>query len=488
MKTSKEYVYVVIRLFLIVLIVTAGISKPVKASNVTEPAVSEIPQAVKEKEPGIVKLLVYAVDQSGNEYNVKQGTGILLGTDSGEKMVLTNDKLVQVDAELLNNIRRQFGLSTESDLNIETDIVLPVGTRIKTEAGSTGSDFVILNLESDISNIDNLKLGNSSAVKENDKLYVLEYGGNSDILGQSEVSNFELQESAVLVTSVTEEEIITDYQLESGKAGTPVMNSEGYVVGILTMRDSGIYIKPIDRIKDVLDVLNILYQGMEPDNHYNEVTDEIQNELNKVLLECEELVMKDEEYTKKSVKKLKSVISEAISVTTNAEATYDDYESAIEELNKYKKKLRKKEYPIQMVQIFMGVAILIFIVLGICTRIQIKKIKSENNIDSESKAEKNAVIYAKLIRLDTMQEIPIPNVIFRIGKNVGDIDYVIENNTSISRHHADIMRKGNEFFILDNNSTNHTYVNDKQAMPGEYVPIKSGDIIRLSDVSFQFEV
>lgn len=488
MKTSIEYIHIIIRLFVMILIIAAGVNVPVIISNAGEMAVSDIPEAVKEQESGVVKLLVYAVDQNGNEYNVKQGTGILFGTNNGEKMVLTNDKLVQADADLLNNIRRQFGLSTEGDLNIQTDIVLPVGTRIKTEAGSTGNDFVILNLASDISNINSLKLGNSSVVKENDKLYILEYGGNSDILGQSEVGNLELQESTALVVSATEEEIITDYQLENGKAGTPVMNADGYVVGIFTMRDTGLYIKPIDRVKDVLDVLNILYQGVESDNHYNEVTDEIENELNKVLLECEELVMKDEEYTKKSVKKLKSVISEAISVTTNAEATYDDYESAIEELNKYKKKLRKKEYPIQMVQIFMGVVILIFIVLGIRTRIQIKKIKSENNIDSEGKAEKNAVIYAKLIRLDTMREIPIPNVIFRIGKNVGDIDYVIENNTSISRHHADIMRKGNEFFILDNNSTNHTYVNDKQAMPGEYVPIKSGDIIRLSDVSFRFEV
>lgn len=198
--------------------------------------------------------------------------------------------------------------------------------------------------------------------------------------------------------------------------------------------------------------------------------------------------MKKGEYTKKSTKSLKSAIAEAISVTANAEATYDDYEKALEQLNKYKKKLRKKEYPIQVIQLVIGVAILIFVLLEIRIRIQIKKLKAENNINSGERTGKNEVIYAKLIRLDTKQEIPISNVIFRIGKNMGDIDYIIENNTSISHHHADIMRKGNEFFILDNNSTNHTFVNEKQIMPGEYVPIKGGDLIRLSDVSFRFEM
>lgn len=488
MKASKRYVYIIIGLFVIFEIMTAGINSSVKAAGVTQTATPVVPQAVKEKEQGVVKLLVYAVDQSGNEYNVKQGTGILFGTSDGKKMVLTNDKLVQADTDLLNSIRRQFGLPAEGDLNIKTDIVLPVGTRIQTEIGNTGSDFVILNLASDISNIDSLKLGNSSSVKENDKLYILEYSGNSDILGQSGVGSFELQENAVLVTSVTEEEIVTDVQLEKGKPGTPVVNADGYVVGIFAIKDAGYYIKPIDRIKDVLDVLNILYQGIETEPHYNEVTDDIRNQLKEVLLECEELVMEGDKYTNKSVKRLKPVITEAIAVTINAEATYDDYQNALDQLNKYKKKLRKKEYPIQMAQVGMGAAILIFVLLGVRTKVQIRRLKAEGNIKSGVETKKNEAIYAKLIRLDTMQEIPISNVIFRIGKNIGDMDYIIENNTSISRHHADIMRKGNEFFILDNNSTNHTFVNEEQVMPGKYVSIKSGDIIRMSDINFRFEV
>lgn len=488
MKADKEYIHNIIRSFIMFFVLMTAIKMPVIAAGVTGISTSDVPQKVKEAESGVIKLLIYAVDQSGNKYNIRQGTGILVGTEKEGEVVLTNDKLIQVDENILNNIRRQFGLSTESDLNVQIDIVLSVGTRIKTEVKTTGNDFVILDLEQSISNMNGLRLGNSQPVKENDVLYILGYGGNSEILGQSDIGGFDLQENTALVTAVTQEEIITNYQPDYESTGIPVMNADGYVVGILTMRDTGLYIKPIDRIKEVLNILNIPYQGVETDNHYNEVTDEIQNELNRTLLECEELVMKKGEYTKKSTRSLKSAIAEAISVTVNAEATYDDYEKALEQLNKYKKKLRKKEYPIQVIQLVIGVAILIFVLLEIRIRIQIKKLKAESNINSGEKTGKNEVIYAKLIRLDTKQEIPISNVIFRIGKNMGDIDYIIENNTSISRHHADIMRKGNEFFILDNNSTNHTFVNEKQIMPGEYVPIKGGDLIRLSDVSFRFEM
>ncbi len=482
MWTNKKYVQNIIT-WMLIFIWIFSVSSQVAASGSTE---AELPQKVMEAESGIVKLLLYAVDQSGKEYYVKQGTGILVEVGEGEKIVLSNDKFVQTDEELINKIRRQYGLSAEGDINIETDIVLQVGTRIRTEAGNSGEDFVILNLANNINNVKSLGLGNSFSVKINDKLYISRYSGNSDILGRTEISDFNLEKNVAQVTSAGEDEIVTDYPLEGISPGTPVLNAEGYVVGIIAIKETGEYIKPIDKVKKILDVLNIQYQGQEGGNHYNEVTEDIKIELNQLLLECEDLVMKGTKFTKKSVQGLKSAISEAIEVTVNAEATYDDYQHAVEQLLKYKGKLRKKEYPIRMLQIGMCIAIIVFVLLSIRTKLQIKRLKVEGNIGIGE--EKNPVIYAKLIRLDTMQEIPISNVIFRIGQNLGDIDYAVVDNTSVSRHHADIMRKGSEFFILDNNSTNHTFVNEKQAMPGEYVPIKGGDIIRLSDVSFRFEV
>lgn len=486
----KRYYFVII--IILTCILLAGFPNKVMAADTVQSDTLELPQAVKEKEAAVVKLLVYATDQNKKCYNIRQGNGILVGTkqssEEDSKIVLTNDELIRIDDTELNNIRLKYGLSAETGLDICVDVVLQVGTRVQTETKCSGDGFVVLELATDISTIESLSLGNSSSVNLNDKLYLLGYGGNRDILGQEEIANPELESTVEIVTSVTEDIIVTDYQAQAGDVGMPVLNANGYVVGMFVEENGGLCIKPIDKIKAALDVLSISYAGVDTGNHYNEVTEEIYRKLNTLLLECQELAMETDTYTEKSIDKLKEAIRTAMEVVSNNEATYDQYESAMEGLEKYKGKLKRADYPIRMIQLGLAAGILLFLLLGIRMKYQIKRMQKENQYNFGGLTENDDVIYAKLIRLDTMQEIPISNVIFRIGKNAEVVDYVIEDNTSISRHHANIMRKGNEFFILDNNSTNHTFVNGEQISPGQYVVIEDGDFIRLSDIDFRFEV
>lgn len=85
MKARKGYVHNIITLFIIFFVLVTVIKIPVMAADVTESGTSNIPQAIKEVESGVVKLLVYAADQSGNKYNIRQGTGILIGTEKEGK-------------------------------------------------------------------------------------------------------------------------------------------------------------------------------------------------------------------------------------------------------------------------------------------------------------------------------------------------------------------------------------------------------------------
>ena len=76
---------------------------------------------------------------------------------------------------------------------------------------------------------------------------------------------------------------------------------------------------------------------------------------------------------------------------------------------------------------------------------------------------------------------------FHIGKERSYVDYCISGNPTISRSHADIINKNGQFYIVDNNSTNHTYVNGEMIPSNTEIPLSHGAKIRLSNEEFEFK-
>lgn len=83
------------------------------------------------------------------------------------------------------------------------------------------------------------------------------------------------------------------------------------------------------------------------------------------------------------------------------------------------------------------------------------------------------------------ESIPMQYFPFSIGKE--NTDYVIHKNV-ISRMHAKIKQENGKYFISDENSSNHTYVNGKQIAPYTNVPLSHGDRLRLADEEMTFLV
>ena len=72
-----------------------------------------------------------------------------------------------------------------------------------------------------------------------------------------------------------------------------------------------------------------------------------------------------------------------------------------------------------------------------------------------------------------------------IGRNP-ECDISIKDKC-ISKAHAEILRNGNgNFFIKDMESTNGSQLNNTIITPGEYFPIKDGDLIKLGNIIFKF--
>ncbi len=93
---------------------------------------------------------------------------------------------------------------------------------------------------------------------------------------------------------------------------------------------------------------------------------------------------------------------------------------------------------------------------------------------------------AYIIRLRTGERIDITKPEFTLGKDYTVSDYCLEGNSAISRAHAAIIDKGNEFELADKKATNGTYVNGLRVMEPWNVVLLDCDIVKLADEEFEF--
>ena len=80
-----------------------------------------------------------------------------------------------------------------------------------------------------------------------------------------------------------------------------------------------------------------------------------------------------------------------------------------------------------------------------------------------------------------------PKMIGRVAaKDAEYMDYIVVNESTISRRHALIEYKDYSFWIIDQGSSNGTFINDVQIE--NEVRLKHGDKIRLHNYQFEFVV
>lgn len=93
---------------------------------------------------------------------------------------------------------------------------------------------------------------------------------------------------------------------------------------------------------------------------------------------------------------------------------------------------------------------------------------------------------AYLIRAKSGEKIILNKPVFRIGKERSYVDYWVSDNTAVSRAHANIVSRDGEYFIVDTNSTNHTYINGGMIPTNVETRLPHGAKIRLGNEDFEF--
>ena len=95
---------------------------------------------------------------------------------------------------------------------------------------------------------------------------------------------------------------------------------------------------------------------------------------------------------------------------------------------------------------------------------------------------------AYLIRKKNGEKIAITSQNFAIGKERRRVNYCISDNTSVSRYHAVITKKGSDYYVADQKSSNFTFVNGVQLSPYQETLLTDKSILKLSDEEFEFHL
>lgn len=94
--------------------------------------------------------------------------------------------------------------------------------------------------------------------------------------------------------------------------------------------------------------------------------------------------------------------------------------------------------------------------------------------------------FASLTRQVTGEKIELGKPSFVLGKNPEKSDYAVADNTNISRVHAVITTRNGRYYVMDQNSTNGTFINGGIIKAGQETEILPGDCLMLANEEFIF--
>jgi pSer/pThr/pTyr-binding forkhead associated (FHA) protein len=95
---------------------------------------------------------------------------------------------------------------------------------------------------------------------------------------------------------------------------------------------------------------------------------------------------------------------------------------------------------------------------------------------------------AYLVREDTGERIDIIGGRFVLGRSRESANYCVDGRSVISRSHAAVVFEEGRYFVVDLNSSNKTFLDDIELVPGQGAELFSGSRIRIADMDFTFYI
>ncbi len=93
-----------------------------------------------------------------------------------------------------------------------------------------------------------------------------------------------------------------------------------------------------------------------------------------------------------------------------------------------------------------------------------------------------------LVAKKTGEKIQISKSVFNLGRAQEGNDHVILNNKYVGHHHCHIISRNGEYFVVDDKSKNHTFIDGVMIPADKEIKITHGQILKLANEEFEFKV
>lgn len=513
----------------------------------SETAYAETTDPIGDAKNGIVEIVSGFSDREGNFFKMKSGSGFLICNTEGMTYIVTNYSIVHNSSEEktayceANKIDTEnFGTTDVIRAAVKGDVTVDASVLTQSE----DMDFCILSTENAVNEKSALKLGDAKSMATGDAVYALGFPADTESL------DFQAADVEIFQGNVQDKESSQSGNLyvqhsaviSAGNAGGPILDADGYVVGIncgeYSNPSSGRYYSlPVNELIEVLDNFSVNYGSRKKDV--------LEQELDKLRRECVQL-NESGRYRKDSLTAMQAALSEAEKLSETEHPTLTELEEIHKQLKQAKNalvpKMEKIKIAIYVLAGLIALALLFLIrILFLNRRDQKKEFHAEQdenrlereiepsvsrefqNFKREKEGNRKTVMWTQddseektigltsyrkersggqeeehkfqqktteleLLRKSNGQAVKINKPEYLIGKNPNQADLFISDNKAVSRKHAGIVWKNNEYYVCDLGSVNGTYVKDKKIPEGILVKLNDGDSLRLADEEFIIQI
>lgn len=460
--------------------------------------------AVNDCRYGVLQVKLNYTGDNNETIVVNGGTGFLINDNT----LVTSHHVVNLSSAELEALATLYGKTVaevQSRLNITVTVSRDVTIPASTLTGSYEMDFAILRLSSSLQGKTPLAIRSSSEVKQTENVYAIGFPDTSALL---QSYNTYTSEDATITQGVVNKiatginlysgantnYIQTSCNLDYGNSGGPLVDENGYVIGIsqgTVGDDIAEYYNAvaIDQVTEVLNALGIIYTPASAP--------------------AQEPVATNPPATNPPATNPPA---------TNPPATLPPLDIPEPE---------PESNNMGLILIIAAVAVVVIIVVVVVIVAGGKKKQApvpvaapvppvnpvttptnngfappptypvqsagETTVLGGGAAGETTVLSrasvngGTLTRKRTGETVSINTDQFIIGRERKGVNYCIADNSSISRNHVRLTVRGGTTYLTDLNAANGTFVNGVKVMPRQEIALKNGDKITLADEDLEFK-